>query len=299
MSLIPWRELGLTPRTGHDGRGPLRRWFPFLGRENLGSDLRDAGDGAQTEWPPVLVADRHELFATALRMALRSRGVRAYELPVNDARTMVAAAAAYPVGLVFLDLALCAQALPDRSAAEPLVRALRGQGKKVLVTAGADDERAVAAAVAAGALAVLSERDSFEDLLDIVGRASAGLPVLTEAERQHWLDRHRHHRLTRQTLVRRFDRLSPREWLVLDRLAQGQRAAAVAAHEMVSLTTVRTQIRSILTKLEVNSQLEAVALFASTSAANGPGENAGHVGGLLGSGGHSGMKAAVELPAFS
>ena len=44
-------------------------------------------------------------------------------------------------------------------------------------------------------------------------------------------------------------------------LAEGLRAAAIAERLVVSMPTVRTQIRSILTKLEVGSQLEAVALL--------------------------------------
>jgi DNA-binding NarL/FixJ family response regulator len=44
-------------------------------------------------------------------------------------------------------------------------------------------------------------------------------------------------------------------------LAQGRRAQAVAEHFVVSLATVRTQIRAVLAKLEVSSQLEAVALY--------------------------------------
>jgi DNA-binding NarL/FixJ family response regulator len=45
-------------------------------------------------------------------------------------------------------------------------------------------------------------------------------------------------------------------------MSQGYRAIAIAEHFVVSLATVRTQIRAILVKLEVNSQLEAVALAA-------------------------------------
>ena len=48
---------------------------------------------------------------------------------------------------------------------------------------------------------------------------------------------------------------------VLAELAQGNRAQAVAERYVVSLATVRTQIRSVLSKLEVGSQLEAVALY--------------------------------------
>ncbi|MGH3845877.1 MAG: LuxR C-terminal-related transcriptional regulator, partial [Pseudonocardiaceae bacterium] len=42
---------------------------------------------------------------------------------------------------------------------------------------------------------------------------------------------------------------------------EGHRAATIADKFVVSLTTVRSQIQSILSKLAVNSQLEAVALL--------------------------------------
>jgi DNA-binding CsgD family transcriptional regulator len=48
---------------------------------------------------------------------------------------------------------------------------------------------------------------------------------------------------------------------VLQRLARGQKAAAIAQDNGVSLETVRSQIRSIRVKLGVSSQLEAVALL--------------------------------------
>ena len=43
-------------------------------------------------------------------------------------------------------------------------------------------------------------------------------------------------------------------------LAAGMPAATIAATAHVSEATVRTQIRAVLTKLEVTSQLQAVAL---------------------------------------
>jgi DNA-binding NarL/FixJ family response regulator len=43
-------------------------------------------------------------------------------------------------------------------------------------------------------------------------------------------------------------------------MCEGQRAAQIAERFVVSMTTVRTQIRAILAKLECNAQLEATAL---------------------------------------
>ncbi|MDT7750381.1 MAG: hypothetical protein QOD96_4043, partial [Pseudonocardiales bacterium] len=61
--------------------------------------------------------------------------------------------------------------------------------------------------------------------------------------------------------AQRLQRLSPREHEMLGLLTDGYRARAIAERLAVSPTTVRTQIRAILAKLEVNSQLEAVALL--------------------------------------
>jgi DNA-binding NarL/FixJ family response regulator len=56
------------------------------------------------------------------------------------------------------------------------------------------------------------------------------------------------------------DTLTSRERAVLADMVAGRRAAAIARASYVSLHTVRSQIRSILDKLDVHSQLEAVAV---------------------------------------
>ena len=57
-----------------------------------------------------------------------------------------------------------------------------------------------------------------------------------------------------------FDQLTPREEVVLAGLVRGLSAPCIADEAMVSAATVRTQIRSILLKLGVHSQLAAVSL---------------------------------------
>lgn len=106
----------------------------------------------------------------------------------------------------------------------------------------------------------MPKSSSFDTLLRTVVKAAAGQPVMTEVEYQRWLARDRGFRAQERELTQKLGRLSPREREVLDRLADGHRAAVIAEQFVVSMTTVRTQIRSILAKLEVNSQLEAVAI---------------------------------------
>jgi DNA-binding NarL/FixJ family response regulator len=59
-------------------------------------------------------------------------------------------------------------------------------------------------------------------------------------------------------------RLTPSERRVLFQMMEGRTASEIATTLVVSLTTVRSHIRSILRKLNVNSQLAAVALAFGT-----------------------------------
>ncbi len=56
-----------------------------------------------------------------------------------------------------------------------------------------------------------------------------------------------------------FRLLTPRESAVLRSLLAGLRPGEIAERDFVSAVTVRNQVQSILTKLDVHSQLEAVA----------------------------------------
>lgn len=210
---------------------------------------------------PVLIIDDHELFSTSLTMALRSEGFDAQALTVACVQDFLRQPAVTPTGLVVLDLDLGRDAEGRYVNGVDLVEGLLARGWKVLVVSGSVDRPGVAAAIAAGAIGSVPKSRSFDILLDTVMTAASGEPVMSEAEHHSWLERHRRYLAQERELARRLARLSVREREVLELLAEGQRAAAIAEHFVVSMPTVRTQIRSILAKLEVSSQLEAVALF--------------------------------------
>jgi DNA-binding NarL/FixJ family response regulator len=209
-----------------------------------------------------LVLDNHELFSTVLMMALRARGLNAHRADLTRIEAVLRQAEQLPSGLVLLDLNLGRDGLGRQVNGVHLVRALRARRWAVLVVSDHGDEDRVAAAIAAGAAGVVAKSTSLRNLLLMVLAASAGHPVMTESARHAWLTRHRGYRAQRCERARRFERLSAREREVLALMSQGYRAIAIAEHFVVSLATVRTQIRAILVKLEVNSQLEAVALAA-------------------------------------
>jgi DNA-binding NarL/FixJ family response regulator len=208
----------------------------------------------------ILIVDDHELFSTSLAMALRRYGLDAGRVDFRTVEDVLSAARAAAPGLVVLDLHLGTDTQGRPIDGTDLVRTLRTTGWAVLVVSGSADHPSIAAAIAAGAIGSVSKSASFQSLLDAVGNAVAGRSVMSQAEHRQWLELHRNHQAGQRELAKRLDRLSAREREVLELLVAGERAAAIAQRFTVSMTTVRTQIRSILTKLGATSQLEAVAL---------------------------------------
>jgi DNA-binding NarL/FixJ family response regulator len=211
--------------------------------------------------PTVLVVDDHRLFGSSLVLALASWGVQAQECPVTAADDILRAAEEGPPGLVLLDLELGVGARGEPIDELEIIAGLRARGWSALVVSAATDERRVAAAIAAGAIGYVPKAARLPQLVETVARAAAGRPVLSADERDRWLELDRNSRAAERRDRNRWRRLTAREREVLERLARGDRAAAIAQEFCVSLSTVRAQIRSIHTKLDVNSQLEAVALL--------------------------------------
>ena len=142
----------------------------------------------------------------------------------------------------------------------PLVAPLAKQGANVVVLTGLTDRARWGEVLANGARIVLSKSQPLNDLLATVRRINQGLPVLDRDERDElvaaWLERRHDHGAVQD----RMDRLTSREREVLGELMRGHAVREIAALGVVSEATVRTQVKSILGKLEVSSQLAAVGL---------------------------------------
>jgi DNA-binding NarL/FixJ family response regulator len=208
----------------------------------------------------VLIVDDHELFSTSLAIALRSEGFDAEMLTVARLKDFFD----HPItstGLVVLDTHFGQDASGRHVDGADLTKTVRARGWMVLIVSCRDDSPGIAAAIAAGAIGYVPKSLSFERFLDTIILAAEGTPVMTSAERRMWLDSHQKRVAQERELTERLTRLSPREREVLQLLAEGKRAAAIAKHFVVSMPTIRTQIRSILTKLDVSCQLEAAALL--------------------------------------
>ena len=93
-----------------------------------------------------------------------------------------------------------------------------------------------------------------------VRRLNQGLPVMDRDEREDLLQAWHKERQEHQELRTRLGRLTAREREVLGHLMEGHTVRDIARISVVSEATVRTQVKSILAKLEVSSQLAAVGL---------------------------------------
>jgi DNA-binding NarL/FixJ family response regulator len=218
-----------------------------------------------TQVAPILILDRHQLVGFALCTALRSAGHAAHPLPVTSQDRILTTAAGHPSGLVLVEPVLGVDGQGQRIRPAQLVAALTAQGNPVLVLTARIEVPLVAAVIAAGALGVVPKAAPFATLLGFLAAAAAGRPLMTEGERSCWLDRYQQHRQHSRERMRLLRRLTPREREVLELLATGHRPAAIATQFVTALATVRTQIRAVLIKLEVTSQLEAVAFLLDTS----------------------------------
>jgi DNA-binding NarL/FixJ family response regulator len=209
----------------------------------------------------VLVVDDHELVGTSLVLGLRSEGLAAQRCHLVSGPAVLAAATELPAGLVLLDLDLRRDPAGRRVDGLELVEPLVEAGWRVLILSGTSDHSRVGAALAAGAAGWVSKSAPFPRLLRAARELLAGREIMPAARRRQLVELYRARSADRLALQGKLDRLTQREREVLAQLAAGHRAQAVADHFVVSLATVRTQIRAVLTKLEVGSQLEAVALY--------------------------------------
>jgi DNA-binding NarL/FixJ family response regulator len=214
----------------------------------LGTDLHE-------ESLTVLVVEDHALLAQSLVIALNAEGCRARVASLIDPATLLAEVAADRPGVVLLDLEL--GALGDGG---DLVAPMTQLGARVLVVSGTTDRLRLAETIEKGAVGFLSKTVPFEQLLAAVLDVVAQRPVLSTAQRFELMADLRSARATRSMQLAPFKTLTPRERAVLAALAQGQRADTIATAAVLSAATVRSQIRSVLAKLGVSSQLEAVAL---------------------------------------
>ncbi|MFS3128103.1 helix-turn-helix transcriptional regulator [Nocardioides sp. Bht2] len=216
-------------------------------------------------WPKIAVVADQSLTGQAVGEALTSLGFNSSTFAVPQQGSGVRDLRAR-LSRQRVEVALLLHERLDWAHTLEAMRIIReiGDVPWVLLSESDDDAR-WGAALDAGAAAVLSISVGVDQLINTVGVISAGGEITPADERRRLVAVWEEVGEEERRLTQRLDRLSCRERQVLDDLSRGQTVAEIAADSFVSIGTVRSQVRAVLTKLEVQSQIAAVALLERVS----------------------------------
>ncbi len=205
----------------------------------------------------VLIVDDHVLLGQSLQLALTGEGfeVRVVDGPTADA--IFDAAEAFSPTLVLLDLDLGEELGSSLGLIDRLLEAAER-----VVDPHREHRQATSGRVPRGRRRWHPEEVGLVRPLGPVDprrRRGPGHPD-PPGERHEMRAALRTWRSSEAQRKATLERLTEREQQVLAGLVDGKSAAEIAEESFVSLATVRSQIRSILLKLDVGSQLQAVAM---------------------------------------
>ena len=207
----------------------------------------------------VALVEDHLLFAESLEIALGMEGYQVRRVPLPDRPSSLGAVLAAVLRaqprIVLLDLDLGPHGNGVRLI-EPLTKA----GIAVVVVTGSMERTRWGECLRYGARTVLTKTAPLNDILATVRRLNDGFPVMDRVAREELIAEWHQNRVENHEARRRLEDLTPREREVLRQLMQGHQVREIARLNVVSEATVRTQVKSILAKLEVSSQLAAVGL---------------------------------------
>lgn len=210
----------------------------------------------------VAVTAEQSLIADTVSAALAASGLRVSRVPwLVDTAPAPRPRAADPidVGLMLSDL-------------QPPVRLREARRRLVsspvpwIVLTGAARGPLWGAVLEAGAVAVHPSSATLDEVRLLVDRLVAGEHLMADSELADLMESWRLVDRNRRAAVRGVRSLSPREIAVLGMMHAGESVQQIAVLLDVSESTVRSHVRSVLQKLDVKSQLAAVAEYEIASA---------------------------------
>lgn len=203
----------------------------------------------------VLVED-HGLLAETVGSALRLRGHRVEVVDVTVDRDPASTTVGHAPDLALVDLDLG----EGQEDGEHLCGRVSANGVRVVMVTGVNDPIRLARCVRAGAVGIVDKAAPFEHLVTAVESVLRDGTLLDDHVRQEHLALLRRHDAAEAERLAPFRELTPREADVLQALCEGRSVDEIARADVVAVSTVRSQVRAILRKLGVNSQLAATAL---------------------------------------
>src|SRR5215217_1834771 len=205
----------------------------------------------------ILLVEDHAIFREALASNLK-REEASFEV-VGQAGSLAEARRILQEEQQQADVAVIDLGLPDGYGGD-LIKELREANPQAqaLVLSAAMDRAKIARAVEAGAAGVLNKTAHLEEVVEALRRLRRGETLLPLEEVVELLRFSGRRRDEEHDAHQAREKLTPREREVLQALAEGLDSQEIAERLHISLRTERNQITSILAKLGVHSQLQAL-----------------------------------------
>jgi two-component system, NarL family, response regulator LiaR len=197
----------------------------------------------------VMVVDDHAVVRSGLEAFLMAFDDLELVSGANSGEQALRNCEASQPDVILMDLVMPGM---DGAATTQAIRERYPQVQVIALTSFKEEEL-VQGALQAGAIGYLLKNISADELAGAIRAAHAGRPTLAPEAAQVLIQ------ASRQPAQPRYD-LTEREQEVLELLAQGMSNNEIADRLVVSRSTVKFHVSSILSKLGVSSRTEAVAL---------------------------------------
>ena len=230
---------------------------------------RTAPRAGERAAPKVIVIAEGHLVGEAIEVALAARSfeIESIQCPRSRAELMEVrreiSRFRAGVGLVVAEI----DDLAQWRDALALVESIR---MRWLVVTGSRDAARWGALIAAGCQGIVPMSAGLDVLTQALLAVSRGGLGMSNNAREQVLAEWERLGNSKRSLILRISALSPREWEVLEKLKEGLSIKAIAESGGVSEGTVRSQVRAIRQKLNVKSQLAAVAAYQQATELNLP-----------------------------
>lgn len=211
----------------------------------------------------ILLADDHDLVRAGLKAALRAHPEFSVVGEARDGEEAVKLATRLHPDIVVLDIRM-----PRLSGIEAC-RELRAAGiENILILTSYADDKAVMAALVAGASGFVLKDVQTAALLDAIRTVGRGGRILDEASSTAVIDQIRRGNVITDD-DRKAQQLTERELTILELIAEGLTNREIGERLFLSEKTVKHHVSDILSKLGLSRRVEA-ASFAVRRAATRP-----------------------------
>ncbi|OZM70207.1 DNA-binding response regulator [Amycolatopsis antarctica] len=206
----------------------------------------------------VLVADDDPVVRFGLKMMLRGASDLRVVAEASDGAEAVELARLHSPAVVLMDIRMPGT---DGLTATETLRS-RPSAPQVIVLTTFDADAHVLRALRAGAAGFLLKDTPPDELVVAIRHAAKGRPVLSPEVTRRLIARvAESERDTRRGAARqRLDLLADRERAVAVEIGTGRSNSEIAARHHLGLTTVKTHVSAILTKLDLNNRVQVALL---------------------------------------